>query len=91
MTTERITTQMYCECKKLQTVHGYGYMNDITVWGYRCNECLKFKPIKESAGATQDPKNLTKEQIREIGLQTLEDRMMEDENVYEVDKNENRM
>ncbi|MCK2000813.1 hypothetical protein MZM54_05345 [[Brevibacterium] frigoritolerans] len=42
------------------------------------------KQFEESAGATINPEELTKVQIREIGLQTLEDRMMEDENVYEI-------
>lgn len=42
------------------------------------------KQFKESAGATINPKELTKEQIKEIGLQTLLDKKLEGENVYEI-------
>lgn len=54
-------------------------------------EFILNKQFEESAGTTINPEELTEEQIREIGLQTLQDRMFEDENVYEVDGNENRM
>lgn len=46
------------------------------------------KQYEESCGATQDPK-LTKQQIENFGLATLQERMMEDESVYEVDRDGN--
>ncbi|KIL12213.1 MAG: hypothetical protein ACQEWR_08865 [Bacillota bacterium] len=46
-------------------------------------EYLK-KTYKETNGASIDPRTLTDEEIMSHGLEFLNERMMEDENVFEI-------